>query len=102
MKMIYIMGTTSVFAISSLLDSPSALQFGALGILGYAVWFVLSKALPAERKAFLEAQAQERHDFLRELRHQRQTRNETTKALRELTVVLGSLERAFSSPGGNQ
>ena len=46
------------------------LQGGALAILGWAVWYVLAKALPREREEFLAANKeirQEYHDSLHAL-----------------------------------
>lgn len=50
---------------------PNAVQGGALMLLGWVIWYLLAKALPAhyqaekeERAAYLKAQAKAREDFL--------------------------------------
>ncbi len=64
---------------SSLVKGPAMLQFGALSLLGWIVWYLLVRAFPShikaqadERAAFLKAQEEARDDFkesIRELTH---------------------------------
>jgi len=45
-----------------------AIQGGALAILGWALWYLLTRALPQERESFLEALQATRQDFYRSLK----------------------------------
>ena len=40
-------------------------QGGALAILGWAFWHLLTRHIPAERKEFREAHREERHDYMK-------------------------------------
>lgn len=51
-----------LFAVVPFSES-TAIQGGALAILGWTVWYLLARALPGERKLFLEAQEKTRADF---------------------------------------
>jgi len=63
----------SVLAIglADLTKAPDMIQYGALSLLGWIVWYLLAKAFPAhvrsqkeEREAFLHFHTKEREDFL--------------------------------------
>lgn len=62
-----LLGMTSIFATASIVESL-AIQGGALAILGWAVWYLLTRALPRERKIFLAEQHKTRAAFCRSLR----------------------------------
>ena len=53
------------FAVS--VGESLAIQGGALAILGWAIWYLLAKALPQERDLFLAAQRETRKAFQRSL-----------------------------------
>ena len=68
MKTALLLSSIGLIAAASLYESL-LVQGGALGILAYAVWYLLSKGLPQERKEFLEALREERQDFLETLKY---------------------------------
>ena len=85
---------TSLFATASVAESI-CLQGGALTILGWAIWYLLTKAIPHERAAFLEAQKKERRDFL-------EAQGVTRKAFQEsLSTLAKSLDRLASAMSGD-
>ncbi len=58
------------FSLADLTKSPLLLQFGALSLLGWIVWYLLVRVFPQhltaqkeQREAFLAAQAAAREDF---------------------------------------
>lgn len=67
MKTVLLLSSIGLFAAASLYESL-LVQGGALGILAYAVWYLLSRGLPQERKEFLKAMQEERQDFLKALK----------------------------------
>ena len=59
----------SLFAIAPAapISTQLIIEGGALAILGWTVYYLLSRALPEERKSFLRALQEERKDFLQSL-----------------------------------
>lgn len=93
---------SSVLAMSmaDALSAPQAVQYGALTILGWMVWYLLARAFPAhikaqekERQAFLEAQEKERAAYLEAQRVTRQEFRESLASLGHsldcMAVVIG-------------
>ena len=62
------------------------IQTGALAILGWTVWYVHAKALPAERKEHLKAQEAARRDFRDSLQ------SLTTELSRLTAAITGDIE----------
>lgn len=63
-----IVTSVSLFAAGSVSPSPITVvvtQGGALAILGWAFWYILSQHLPKERQAFLEAQDKTRDEYIK-------------------------------------
>lgn len=61
---------SSGFIASDYLPGAEVIQCSALAILGWVVWYLLARAMPAhtraleaDRRAFLEAQREERREF---------------------------------------
>lgn len=86
----FLFGTTVLLA-SDVVPWPGTVQYGALAILAWAVWYMLARAFPQhikaqqkERDAFLAAQADDRKAFL----------ESQTLARREFRDALDAVVRA--------
>jgi len=77
----------SFFVVGAVSPSPITVvvtQGGALAILGWAFWYLLSKHLPEERKIFLDAQERTRTDYM-------DSNKKMSEAINKLTDVISEL-----------
>jgi len=69
--------------------APAAVQYGALGLLGWMCWYILARAFPVH----IKAQQEDRAAYLAE---QRETRREFTESLddlgRSLDYMTGTIQ----------
>lgn len=86
---------SSLRALSDLGDWADSLQYCAMALLAWIVWYLLSNSFPAhiraqkeDRDAYLKAQASEREDYLRE---QANARREFRESLAGVTASLNGL-----------
>lgn len=80
-----IFGTTLGFGAIDAVSGPVAVQYGALAILGWVVWYLLARAMPA----LMRAQEKEREAFL-------ESQNATSHALSEVSRSVDRLTEATS------
>jgi len=89
-----LLGTTSLFATTSIVESL-VIQGSALAILGWAVWYLLTKALPREREIFLHAQRETRRAFCESLQSLSHSLECLVAAVTGTPVSLPNLATAF-------
>ena len=89
------LGSSVLLATAPTTAAPMAIQGGALALLGWMVWYLLAKALPAhykaaaeERKAYLSALALERENYLEV---QGRTQDMFCKTLDDLSLSINLL-----------
>jgi hypothetical protein len=89
-----IFGSTLAMDLADILSAPQAVQYGALAILGWLVWYLLARSFPAhirsqkeDRAAFLAAQKEEREGFLAA---QAEARRDFRESLADLSSSLRS------------
>ena len=88
------------FGVSPFTKTPEVLQYGALSILGWMVWYLLARAFPAhvkaqerERAAYLAAQQEERRSYLEA---QAETRGDFRESLAGMAHSLDCMAIAIS------
>jgi len=88
-----IITSVSLFAAGSVSPSPFTVvitQGGALAILGWAFWYILSQHLPKERQAFLEAQDKSRDEYVK-------LNKKTSNAIHRMAGAIEKLGEAINN-----
>jgi len=88
-----IITSVSLFAAGSVSPSPITVivtQGGALAILGWAFWYILSQHLPRERQAFIEAQDKSRDEYVT-------LNNKTSNAIHRMASAIEKLGEAINN-----